>query len=813
MRLKLPGRFSIAVRANVAWLIGALYLPAVSAQVVEPYQKLNGGSFQQPTHQNSPDPLVDYRWSQTHANDSLQIYELFPGQQQATPSAAFTIEGTTITVRGKGDVFFDFGVVSAGWIEFESDNLSGDVAVSISEYTEPAVFNEGSQHPVKTLKPARYGNTYRLELNNLLYEGVRFAWLHVNSFEKTWQLKNFRLVCQIKPTNYLGRFYCNDTMLNRIWYTGAYTVKLNLLQDYFGAILMERSDRHSWTGDAYPSQAASLAAFGNFDFVRKNILFTSLQDNGIASYPIYWVLGLVDYYQYTGDSIFFRSQIGNAQRKLQQAFEHFNDLPRLRFMGWDERLGAGFEHPDIEESQQAYRWLCINAWKKFASAVRSTGDHEMALQFEAYAQKKQRQLEEDTITLKKLGLHALAEAVNAGVNRSPNVLDILNDRFRDRNQRLSYSPFNQYFIIQAMALSGKLAEAITTVKDQWGGQINYGGTTFFEVFRPSWNDVLKPNSAPVNNQCGYTSLAHPWGAGVVRWISEEILGIKSLEPGFKKFRVAPWATEDLTQISGDVPTPYGKISLSMNTLKGSFEIIVPSGTEASEVYIPKAGKIIKRIMLNNRNLQFVDENEYFISLKNLKSGKHTIRIEYGESLPEVKDKPSPLCYAIQSFETQTLGAGDYIPAGDGWLKPGLSKAKHDLKKPDYIDSVVIKRAGYEVWDIQPDVSSAPRALQRAFITRDPIPTLQTFPIDVYSKKGVDYQISLYFIDPDQKGRRCAFEVFDAETFEILAPVQIVDHLETGKLIRFKVERPVRIRINHVRGPNAALGGVFFEKAL
>ena len=120
-------------------------------------------------------------------------------------------------------------------------------------------------------------------------------------------------------------------------------------------------------------------------------------------------------------------------------------------------------------------------------------------------------------------MHALAEAVNAGVNRSPNVLDILNDRFRDRNQRLSYSPFNQYFIIQAMALSGKLAEAITTVKDQWGGQINYGGTTFFEVFRPSWNDVLKPNSAPVNNQCGYTSLAHPWGAGVVRWISEEIL--------------------------------------------------------------------------------------------------------------------------------------------------------------------------------------------------------------------------------------------------------------------------------------------------
>lgn len=70
---------------------------------------------------------------------------------------------------------FDFGRVSAGWLEFDSDDLDGEIEMSISEYTEPAVLNAGAQHPHKTAVPVRYGNTYRLELNTELYEGVRYG--------------------------------------------------------------------------------------------------------------------------------------------------------------------------------------------------------------------------------------------------------------------------------------------------------------------------------------------------------------------------------------------------------------------------------------------------------------------------------------------------------------------------------------------------------------------------------------------------------------------------------------------------------------
>ena len=231
------------------------------AQLKEPFKPLHGGKYSGASVPASPDPLVRYQWNNPVAADSLELYFLQPKNTSAIPDSSFRRNKKAITVLGKGSLLFDFGEENGGWIEFESDYLMDTVEMSISEYNEPAIVNAGAQHPVKTRRPGKYGNKYRLQLNDDFYEGVRFAWIHVNNFSKPWHIKNIRLVCQVKPVNYKGSFFCSDTMLNRIWYTGAYVVKLNMLQDYFGAILMERSDRHSWTGDAYPAQAAALIAF------------------------------------------------------------------------------------------------------------------------------------------------------------------------------------------------------------------------------------------------------------------------------------------------------------------------------------------------------------------------------------------------------------------------------------------------------------------------------------------------------------------------------------------------------------------------
>ncbi len=313
------------------------------SEIKAPYSSVSG-TFSGEDVSYSPDPLVAMRWERPKYTDSLEVYVLSPTSFQVDSPENISIKNPSdFTVKGACNLRFDFGRVSAAWFEFESADLEGEVEMSISEYNEPAIFNKGAQHPKKTAKPVRYGNTWRLELNDELYEGVRFAWIHIYSLKKKATISSVRLVCQVKPTNYEGRFSCSDTLLTRIWYTGAYTVKLNLLQNHFGAILMERSDRHSWTGDAHTSQAASLVAFGNFDFVKENIRYTSDQFNGIASYSLYWVLSLLDYYRYTGDRELLDEMLENVCSKLDIAYEHYGTDPKLAFYGWDERLGAGLK--------------------------------------------------------------------------------------------------------------------------------------------------------------------------------------------------------------------------------------------------------------------------------------------------------------------------------------------------------------------------------------------------------------------------------------------------------------------------------------
>lgn len=130
-------------------------------------------------------------------------------------------------------------------LEFDSSNLlSADlhlVSLGIGEWTEVQ----------KAGTPKAYSGTYRLETNDQLYEGVRFAFLTVSAApSQPFNVSMLRAVSQAKPVNYLGSFSApGDDLLTRIWYTAVFTVRLNLETDYIGAILVDRGDRCVSAGD------------------------------------------------------------------------------------------------------------------------------------------------------------------------------------------------------------------------------------------------------------------------------------------------------------------------------------------------------------------------------------------------------------------------------------------------------------------------------------------------------------------------------------------------------------------------------------
>lgn len=804
----------------------------IKSPAPQPYSYVSKGSFSNPEIPESPDPLVAYRWSNPKSADSLEIYVLRPRLVVADKAESFenlrslTGNKPNATVKGTGSIRLDFGLENGAWIEFDSPDFNGTVEMSISEYNEPGIH--------KTDTPVKYGNTYRLELNKELYDGVRFAWIHVKSVSSPWHITGIRAVCQVKPTNYNGSFSCSDPLLTRIWYMSAYSVKASLCSNYFGSILMDRGDRMSWTGDAHTTQAASLVAFGNFDFIKKNIDNTSKQSNGIRSYSLYWIFSLLDYYNYTNDSATIRGYIDNACAKLDDAYNVFGKDPKLRFYGWDERLCAGFEiwFRSSPEAQNAYLMLSIRAWKDFALAMDQLGRTDLRDKYNGYASAKIAELQTKTLWLSEFGLHAAADAVNTGFLNQQEKNSLFEKLFLDRVNRISLSPFNQYFIIQAMARMGKYDDALSTVRDMWGGMVNYGATTTLEVYRPLWNNVIGPNDAVPNTQCGIVSLCHPWGAGPVKWLNEEVLGIVPTSPGFKTYDILPHLGRTLTTVSGKTPTPYGPIAASFDVSTGKCAFSAPNGT-TGRIGLPKAEKSIVRISVNGHlawdgkshavsGIGNATEDAGFVYFNAVKPGKYTIKIDYRGNTP-LYNEPQVL-FAGQFVKTDTITSGNWggVYGKDGYSLCNYNGDGTDKRSlPSYVTSIAYFRAfggktrvpDNTSWKLGTNDTRAPAPDAANLIPRNAACLSnpdQTMTVTIGINGTKEYQVALYFTDWENRGSRMAVEMFDANTLNLIAPVKIVNNYSGGKYLVYSYNKSAKFRIDKVRGKIVTLSGIFFD---
>ncbi|MCX6327191.1 MAG: hypothetical protein NT144_11160 [Bacteroidia bacterium] len=809
--------------------------PAIwgKSPVKEPFSYVKAGGLTGQAVPESPDPLVAYRWPDPKATDSLEIYLLTPKTVTANNAGSFdnlqslTSNNPNVTVKGTGSIRIDFGVENGAWVEFDSPDCPGGVDMSISEYNEPGVR--------KTRMPVKYGNTYRLELNDELYDGVRFAWINVKSLSGEWHITGIRLVCQVKPTNYNGSFSCSDPLLTKIWYMSAYGVKASLCQDYFGSILMDRGDRMSWTGDAHTTQAGSLVAFGNYDFIKKNIDNTSQQSNGIKSYSLYWVFSLLDYYYYTNDTAALRNYITNACAKLDDAYKIFETNPKLRFYGWDERLSAGFEiwfKPGIE-AQNAYKMLSIRVWRDYASAMDIFGRTDLRDKYNGYASEKIASLRTGNLWFSDLGIHAAADAINTGLlnNSEKNVL--FEKLFIDRVNRISLSPFNQYFIINAMARMGKYDDALSTVRDMWGGMVKYGGTTTFEVYRPSWNDVIGPNDAVPNTQCGIVSLCHPWGAGVVKWLNEEVLGIVPTTPGFKTYNILPHPGRTLTSVSGKTPTPFGVISASFNTSSGKCSVSAPKGT-TGRIGIPKAEKTITKIKVNGKlawdgnyrsvaGIKGASQDADFVYFNSVQPGNYDISVSYKGNTP-VYNEPKEQ-YAARYIKKDSTTSGNWggVYGKDGYVLCNYNGDGTDKKSlPSYVTSIEYFRAFGGSTRVPDNTKWVMGTDDKRSLAPDPdnltprnatslSNTDQTMTFTIGINGTIDYQVALYFVDWENKGSRVAVEMFDAATLNLIAPVKIVNNYSGGAYLIYSYNKSAKFRIDKVRGGNITLSGIFFDE--
>jgi hypothetical protein len=140
------------------------------------------------------------------------------------------------------------------------------------------------------------------------------------------------------------------------------------------------------------------------------------------------------------------------------------------------------------------------------------------------------------------------------------------------------SPFFMFFALEAWERQGRYANLVDAIRDYWGPQIEAGATTFWEMYHPH-----KPRLT--------RSHCHGWSAAPTFFLTQQVLGITPLEPGYARVRVAP-RPEGVTWAHGRVPTPRGTIEIYWKQEEEAFilRLELPPNTPA-RLELPCSGVV------------------------------------------------------------------------------------------------------------------------------------------------------------------------------------------------------------------------------
>ncbi len=427
----------------------------------------------------------------------------------------------------------------------------------------------------------------KMEIGNT---GFRFVRIDLVDADTELLLKEVRAIFTFRDIPYLGSFRCSDTLLNKIWATGAYTVHLNM-QDYLWDGI--KRDRLVWVGDMHPEVSTINAVFGYSDVVPKSLDLardiTPLPGwmNGISTYSMWWILIQRDWYQHHGNLSYLKQQKDYLVRLLTQLIGKIDDknsekLDGTRFLDWPSSENTKGIHAGL----QSMMVLSLSAG---ADLCRILNDAQTARKCDAAVTRLKQYVPDPNGSKQGAALLALAGLVPAE-RANKDVLAV--------DGAHQFSTFYGYYMLQAKAKAGDYKGALANIREFWGGMLHLGATTFWEDFNLDWvknagriDELVPDGKKDIHGDCGaycYVgfrhSLAHGWASGPTPWLTEHVLGIRVVEPGCKAIKLEPHL-EDLTFAEGTFPTPYGVIKVKHT--KG------PNGKVQSEISGPKEVRIIQ----------------------------------------------------------------------------------------------------------------------------------------------------------------------------------------------------------------------------
>ena len=374
--------------------------------------------------------------------------------------------------------------------------------------------------------------------------GYRFVRLDLLTDDMLVNLKEVTAILRYRDIPYEGSFNCSDQRLNDIWMTGAYTVHLNMQEYIWDGI---KRDRLIWLGDMHPETSTISYVFGEDESVYSSLDLAVKQYplpnyfNGMSAYSMWYLIMQYDWYMHFGNIDFLRKH-GDYIKGLVDLIdtkvdaEGNDELGGGRFLDWPSS-------PNEKGVHSGYRALIVWAMNDAAKLCRILGDEPQAKKAEAIVARLNKKIMPSNNLKQAEGLMAIA-GLKSAEDAAKAILE---------GGPKGFSTFYGYYMLQALAMDGKYAEALDIISKFWGGMLDLGATTFWEDFNLDWVDnvgrideFVPAGKKDIHGDFGAYcypgfrhSFCHGWASGPTAWMSQHVLGIEPLEPGCRKVSVKP----------------------------------------------------------------------------------------------------------------------------------------------------------------------------------------------------------------------------------------------------------------------------------
>ncbi|KAI8635637.1 glycoside hydrolase family 78 protein [Xylariaceae sp. FL1651] len=590
------------------------------------------------------------------------VYDLASGQEIAAWPDTLTISSN------QSGVYLDFGKEVGGivTIEYTISSASGNGALGLA-FSEAKDWvgrnSDSSNGNYQRPDGAIYSNfsspgdyTYVMPLGNLR-GGFRYMTLFLLSENASAKISNVSLELSFQPTwsnlrAYHGYFHSSDALLNRIWYSGAYTLQLNAINPTTGRarpfpttawlnngllgpgdtinVDGAKRDRTVWPGDMGVAGPASFYSTGDLKSLKNSLqtLYNNQADSGLLpfagpplnatgsdTYHMWTMIGLYNYVLFSGDVGFLRLNWDGYIRAMDFILSEIDHNVGLVNITNNANDWGRFNSSSYLAAAQMLAYRTMTTGATLAIWIGDTTDLNTTwLQIAANIKDSvNEKLWDPKVGAFKDNYGASDTGLHPQDGNSLAIVLGLVDGTGDQGQAISswltknwtpigpespelpgeVSPFISSFEVQAHFLARQPQRALDLIRTSWGWYLNNENGTQSTMIEGYLTDGTfgYRHDAGYEENYSYTSHAHGWSTGPVTALSEHAMGLSITGLEGETCRFAP-QLGDLTMVQGGFTTRLGKyfavLQVNESTKCILIEVHVPDKA-CMQVILPPGG--------------------------------------------------------------------------------------------------------------------------------------------------------------------------------------------------------------------------------